>query len=93
MGELIDALLDVAQIHRGRLTLNVREMDVVEAVRRVVSGFEVGRNGGACRISVRAEGAITAQLDPVRFDQIVSNLLSNAVKYGAGKPIEIRVSA
>ena len=41
----IDALLDVAHIHRGRFTLNVHEMDVVEAVRKVVSGFEVGRNG------------------------------------------------
>jgi PAS domain S-box-containing protein len=92
MGDLIDALLDVAYIHRGRLTLNVHEMDVVEAVRRVASGFEMSRNnGGACRISVCAEGSVTARLDSVRFDQIVSNLISNAVKYGAGKPIEIRV--
>jgi signal transduction histidine kinase len=95
MGDLIDALLDVAYIHRGRLTLNVHEMDVVEAVRRVASGFEIGKNGGsnggACTISVCAEGSVTAQLDSVRFDQIVSNLVSNAVKYGAGKPIEIRV--
>jgi signal transduction histidine kinase len=95
MGDLIDALLDVAYIHRGRLTLNVHEMDVVEAVRRVASGFEIGKNGGsnggACTISVCAEGSVTAQLDSVRFDQIVSNLVSNAVKYGGGKPIEIRV--
>ena len=34
MGELIHALLDVAQIHRGRITLNVQELDVVEAVRK-----------------------------------------------------------
>jgi PAS domain S-box-containing protein len=91
MGDLIDALLDVAYIHRGRLTLNVHEIDVVEAVRRVASGFEIGRNGGPCPITVHAEGSVTAQLDSVRFDQIVSNLVSNAVKYGAGKPVEIRV--
>jgi len=93
MGDLIDALLDVAYIHRGRLTLNVHEIDVVEAVRRVASGFEVGRNGNgaAAPISVSAEGSVTAQLDSVRFDQVITNLVSNAVKYGAGKPIEIRV--
>ena len=91
MGDLIDALLDVAHIHRGRLTLNLHEMDVVEAVRRVASGFEINRNGGPCTISVCAEGSVTAQLDSVRFDQIVTNLISNAVKYGAGKPIEIHV--
>ena len=68
------------------------EMDVVEAVRKVVSGFEVGAGrSGAHRIAVRADGAVTARLDPLRFDQIVTNLLSNAVKYGGGKPIEVRV--
>jgi signal transduction histidine kinase len=91
MGELIHALLDVAQIHRGRLTLNMRETDVVEAVQNVVSGFEIGRSGGANPIAVRAEGSFTARVDPLRFDQVVTNLLSNAVKYGAGQPIEVRV--
>jgi PAS domain S-box-containing protein len=91
MGELIHALLDVAQIHDGRLTLNTREMDVVEAVRRVVSGFEVAKAGHAHRIDIQAEGTVTARLDSLRFDQVLTNLLSNAVKYGAGKPIEVRV--
>ncbi len=92
MGELIHTLLDVAQVHRGHLTLNVRDTEVVEAVRNVVSGFEEGRNGGAHRIAVCADGPFTARVDPLRFDQVVSNLLSNAVKYGAGQPIEVRVN-
>ena len=93
MGELIHALLDVAQIHRGRLTLNVRETDVVEAVRERRQRLRgKRRGGGAHRIAVRADGPVTARLDPLRFDQVVTNLLSNAVKYGAGKPIEVRVS-
>jgi signal transduction histidine kinase len=92
MGELIKTLLDVAQIHRGRLTLNVRDTEVVEAVRNVVSGFEEGRGGVARRIAVRAAGPFTARVDPLRFDQVVANLLSNAVKYGAGRPIEVRVN-
>ena len=93
MGELIDALLDVARIHRGRFTLDVRETDVVAAVRKVVGGFEVGvAKDQRHRITVRSNGAVTAKLDTLRFDQIVTNLLSNAVKYGAGKPIEVRVN-
>jgi PAS domain S-box-containing protein len=91
MAGLIHALLDVAQVHRGRLTLDVRETDVVEAVRSVVNGFDVNRNGGRYPIALRAEEPFTARLDPLRFDQVVTNLLSNAVKYGAGKPIEVRV--
>ena len=91
MGDLIHALLDVAQIHRGQLTLNVRELDIVEAVRRIAKGLAVGRDGGMHRIAVHADGPVTAQLDPLRFEQIVTNLISNAVKYGAGKPIEVRI--
>ncbi|HLK88846.1 MAG TPA: PAS domain-containing sensor histidine kinase [Polyangia bacterium] len=92
MGELIHALLDVAQIHRGRFTLHLRETEVVESVRNVVSGFEVGRRSDLRRIAVRSDGPFTADLDPVRFEQLVTNLLSNAVKYGDGKPIEVRVN-
>lgn len=92
MGELIHTLLDVAQIHRGRFTLHLRETEVVESVRNVVSGFEVGRRTDHRRIAVRDDGPFTADVDPVRFEQVVTNLLSNAVKYGAGKPIEVRVN-
>jgi len=62
-------------------------------VRKVVGGFEVGvAKDRRHRITVRSNGAVTAKLDSLRFDQIVTNLLSNAVKYGAGKPIEVRVN-
>jgi PAS domain S-box-containing protein len=91
MGELIHALLDVAQIHRGQLTLNMHDVDVVEEVRKVVSGFAVAKDGTGNRIAFRADGAVTARLDSLRFDQLVTNLLTNAVKYGGGKPIEVVV--
>jgi len=85
-------LLDVAQIHDGKLNLSMHEVDVVEAARRIAGAFEVTRNGGFQQIDVVADGPVIARLDPARFDQILSNLLSNAVKYGYGKPIEVRVS-
>jgi PAS domain S-box-containing protein len=91
MGELIHALLDVAQIHEGQLKLSLREMDVVEAARRVVNAFEAAKDAPLQRIDVRAEESVIARLDALRFDQVLTNLLSNALKYGAGKPIEVRV--
>src|SRR4051812_6289465 len=92
MAGLIHALLDVAQVHRGQLTLDVRDTDVVDAVRSVVSGFDGNRNDNGTPIALRTDEHFTARLDPLRFDQVVTNLLSNAVKYGAAKPIEVRVS-
>jgi signal transduction histidine kinase len=92
MGNLIHALLDVAQIHRGRFTLALRRTELVEAVRTVVSGFEADRTEGTPPIAVQSAGPFTAEVDPLRFDQVVTNLLSNAVKYGDGHPIEVRIS-
>jgi PAS domain S-box-containing protein len=92
MGDLIDSLLDVAQMHGGRLKLARRETDVVEAVRRAVSDFALDRTDGGQAIAVHAVGAVTAPVDGVRFQQVLTNLLSNAVKYGDGKPIEVRVA-
>jgi signal transduction histidine kinase len=92
MGELINRLLDVAQMHDGRLKLKRNPIDVVEVVRRVSGGFEAN-NLSACQspIHVEAAGSVTAALDALRFEQVVTNLLSNAIKYGDGKPIEVRV--
>lgn len=92
MGELIDALLDVAQMHGGRMKLRRCETDIVQAVRRAVTGFEVDRPDGLQPIAVEAEGPVMAPVDGVRFDQVLTNLLSNAVKYGDGKPIDVRVA-
>jgi signal transduction histidine kinase len=91
MGQLIDALLDVAQIHDGRLKLQVQDADVGETVRRAVCGFEATRNGSSQRILVDTEAPLLAKLDTLRFEEVVTNLLSNAVKYGSGQPIEVRV--
>jgi len=91
MGELIHTLLDVAQIHDGKMKLAVHEMDVAQAVRRIVSDLEANRPAGSQQIEVQAQGPLTARLDSLRFEQLVTNLLSNAIKYGAGKPIEVRV--
>jgi PAS domain S-box-containing protein len=91
MGDLIHALLDVAHIHRAQLSLDLREVDVVESVRKVVNGFEVGKDRGPRPITVRADGPLSARVDPLRFDQIVTNLVSNALKYGACKPVEVRL--
>jgi len=91
MGQLIDALLDVAQIHDGRLKLQVHQTEVCEAVRKAVCSFEASRNCPSQHIVVETEAPMTANLDTVRFDEVVTNLLTNAVKYGSGQPIEVLV--
>ncbi|KYF62472.1 protein kinase [Sorangium cellulosum] len=89
---LIDDLLDVSQLHTGRLELHVEPVDLAEAVGDVVErlGARIAQSGSA--VSVRAEPSIVGSWDRSRLEQVISNLLDNALKFGAGAPIEIAVA-
>lgn len=89
---LIDDLLDVSQLHTGRLELHVEPVDLAEVVDEVVErlGERVAQSGSL--VSVRAEPPVVGSWDRSRLEQVVSNLLDNALKFGAGKPIEITVA-
>ncbi|WP_433934324.1 AAA family ATPase [Sorangium cellulosum] len=89
---LIDDLLDVSQLHTGRLELHVEPVDLAEAVADVVErlGARIAQSGSA--VSVRAEPSVVGSWDRSRLEQVISNLLDNALKFGAGAPIEIAVA-
>jgi PAS domain S-box-containing protein len=85
LSRLIDDLLDVARITRGKIDLRKQRVDLSAVVR------------GACEIVARAadekqhavivnrDGAAAwVDGDPTRIEQIVVNLLMNAVKYTDG---------
>jgi signal transduction histidine kinase len=36
--------------------------------------------------------SVIGHWDRLRLEQVVSNLIANAIKYGAGRPVEVRVS-
>jgi PAS domain S-box-containing protein len=93
LGALIDNLLDVSRITRGRLRLQLEEVDLAELVRDVVGRFgdEIARSTSL--VEVDAEPPVRGRWDRLRLEQVVTNLLANALKYGEGKPIEIRVRA
>jgi PAS domain S-box-containing protein len=90
---LIDNLLDVSRISSGRLRLQREAVDLGDLVREVVgrSSEELAR--AQCSLELHAHGPVPGSWDRLRIEQVVTNLLGNALKYGAGKPIELRVSS
>jgi PAS domain S-box-containing protein len=91
LAKLVDNLLDVARISRGKLELQVEEFDLVDAAREVVERFrdEALRHGG--EIEVDAPERVLGRWDRLRMDQVITNLVSNSLKYGPGKPVRVRV--
>ena len=90
---LTDELLDVSRITAGTLHLDPEEMDLAQLAREVVERFEENARRARCKLSLAASEGVLGFWDRSRLDQVITNLLTNAMKFGAGQPVEIRVSA
>jgi CheY-like chemotaxis protein len=82
MARLLDDLLDVARITRGKLQLRLQPVDLgtvvdtaVEAARPLITARQHG-------LTIDLPPQLpTFDADPVRLAQVLSNLLTNAAKY------------
>ena len=91
---LLDDLLDVSRITRGKFALQVERMDLAQAVQAAVEANRslVERMGHELKVSLPPE-PVWLDADPVRLAQIFSNLVNNAAKYTpAGGRIELAVT-
>jgi two-component system CheB/CheR fusion protein len=94
MARLLDDLLDVARISRGRIALRHELVDLRESARSAIEalGPLMAERQTALTVDITAE-PVPVLGDPARLQQIQANLLSNASKYsprGAGVRFELR---
>ncbi len=81
MGRLVDDLLDVGRIVRGKLDFRVEQVDMRQIVSFALDDLAAG-SVPTQRFDVRLDdGPIWIHGDSARLLQAVQNLLSNAVKY------------
>ncbi len=93
LGRLVDDLLDVARITRGRIQMQPAptaiQETVASALQVVGPVMEARQQNLESRV---AEDTLMVQADPVRLAQVLTNLLDNAAKYTQrGGRIEIDV--
>jgi PAS domain S-box-containing protein len=92
--QLIEDLLDVSRILRGKLVLNVSEVALVPMIRAALETVQLAAEAKDIHVLTTfelAEGRVSG--DAGRLQQIIWNLLSNAVKFTpvAGR-IEVRLT-
>jgi PAS domain S-box-containing protein len=82
MARLLDDLLDVSRITRGKLELRRERVELAAVVRLALetSRPPMERAGHQLTVSL-PETPIWLDADPVRLEQVFSNLLNNAAKY------------
>jgi PAS domain S-box-containing protein len=79
---LVDDLLDLTRIARGKVQLRPEVLDAHAIVRHVIGMFdaEVEAKGLTVALALRARQS-QVWADPGRFQQVLLNLVSNAVKF------------
>ncbi len=82
LSRLVDDLLDIARISRGKILLRRERLDLVEAVRATVEDQrqDLEAAGLAVALDLPAE-PLWIDGDPTRLSQAVGNLLNNAGKF------------
>jgi PAS domain S-box-containing protein len=80
--ELIEDLLDVSRIIRGKLVLNVSNVCLESIISQALETIRLAAESKAIKIQTIFEPDVGQVIgDPVRLQQIVWNLLSNAIKF------------
>ncbi|MCI0455859.1 MAG: ATP-binding protein [Gemmataceae bacterium] len=82
MARLVDDLLDMSRLSRGKILLRKEKLDLVPLVRQTLDDYctLLEANGQRLHLDL-AEGPLYVQGDPTRLAQILGNVLHNASKF------------
>jgi signal transduction histidine kinase/CheY-like chemotaxis protein len=84
LSRLIDDLLDVSRITRGKISLKMQAVEISRTLAVVVEGHERLAAEKGLRIEFvadRESPTLWVNADPVRLEQMIENVVSNAIKY------------
>ena len=89
---LLNDILDVAHLEKGRLQLQEQDYDVHDLLDGLRHRFAAIAQAKGLTLSVQVRPAVPQRLhgDPVRVGQILGNLLDNAVKFTAAGQVRLR---
>ncbi|MFB2975448.1 response regulator [Microseira sp. BLCC-F43] len=91
--QMIEDLLDISRIIRGKIELNIAPVNLVSAIEGAIATMQLAAQAKAIQIQTALDpnGAIVLG-DRNRLQQIVWNLLSNAIKFTPpGGQVEVKL--
>jgi PAS domain S-box-containing protein len=79
---LVDDLLDVTRVSRGRITLQKKKLELGPLLRQVLEDHQEQFGAMGVRLqSALPERPVLVEADASRLTQVIANLLSNAVRF------------
>jgi signal transduction histidine kinase len=83
MVHLVDDLLDISRIARGKFELKHERADIGAVIAKAVEQASILLETRNHRLQMDVHPQMYCECDPVRLAQVVSNLLTNAARYTA----------
>ena len=94
MARLIDDLLDMSRLSRGKILLRKERLDLAQLLRATVDDYRSLLEGNGLKLhAALPDKALYSHGDPVRLAQVVGNVLHNANKFtdaGGEVTVELR---
>jgi signal transduction histidine kinase len=82
LGRLVDDLLDVSRVTRGKVTLHREPLDLAATLAAAAEAARPALEARGHRLEVSPPpGPLRVEADPTRLAQVLGNLLTNAAKY------------
>ena len=93
--DLVNAMLDIARVESGRMTIRARPVPIGAFVQHVATPFEALAERRAVRLILKLpDAAARVWADPDHLETALSNLLSNALKFvSEGGTVRVAVTA
>lgn len=94
LSHLVDELLDVSRLMRGKVALKTERLDLARLVQTVAHDYRAALEAAGLAVELDVPGPpVWVMGDPTRLTQTLENLLENAVKFTpAGGKVRIQVS-
>jgi PAS domain S-box-containing protein len=81
LARLVDDLLDVTRISRGKIKLERERIDLRDVLRRTCDDHRTLFEGRRIDLRVEMSGPVWIDADATRMAQVIGNLLQNAAKF------------
>lgn len=93
MNDIVNDLLDVSRIARGKISLAPTQFDLVDAIQDIVQDFSGADSQRSISLDIGApEFGLPVKADRTRVGQCLTNLLHNACKFSPeSTPVELQV--
>ncbi len=89
LSQIVEDLLQLAELERPEVRLRREEFDLREAVERQLAAFRARAARAGLRLELLPGEPVPVQADRARIEQVLANLLDNGLKYTERGGVEV----